>query len=134
MVLSILHGFFLAGIHLFSILAGFGVHTLLGLGNQIATQLPVAVLVSVAGFLFWLWFLGKANLGWLSLRSREGLVSALLVSFIWAPVLFIPLHYLTQGYLTSFGNVLAIWAFQLPVNIIIYFLLRRVNFLKIQSA
>ena len=133
-VLSFLHGFALASIQLFAILAGFGVHSFIRLVNQIAIQLPVAVLVSVGGFFFWIWFLGKANLRWLNLISRKGLVGTLLVSFIWAPALFIPLHYFTQGYLTSLGNILAIWSFQAPVNIIIYFLLPKVNLLKIQKV
>jgi len=132
--MALLHGFVLASIQLFSILSGFGVHTLLGFGNQIAIQLPVAVLVSVGGFSVWVWLLDRANLNRLNLRSRQGLISTLLASFLWAPDIFIPLHYFTQGYLTSIGNVLAIWAFQLPVNIIIYFLLAKVYLPKIQKV
>ncbi|MBE0411987.1 MAG: hypothetical protein IBX69_19845 [Anaerolineales bacterium] len=121
-----MHGFVLAGIHIFSILAGFGIYALTRWGNQIAVQLPVAVLISISTFLGWLWVLDRTPAKRLNLSSREGLVGALLTSMVWAPVLFIPLHYFTQGYLTSIGNILAIWAFQLPVNIIIYFLVSKI--------
>lgn len=33
-------------------------------------------------------------------------------------LIFVPLHYVSQGYLTSIGNILGIWFFQVPVNLL----------------
>jgi len=40
------------------------------------------------------------------------------VSLLWAPLVFVPLHYFTQGYLTSIGNLLTLAVYQFPVNAI----------------
>lgn len=40
------------------------------------------------------------------------------VALLCAPVVFIPMHYVTQGYLTAASNIVAIWIFQAPVNIV----------------
>jgi hypothetical protein len=43
---------------------------------------------------------------------------AFMASLAWGPVVFVPLHYFTQGYLTSVGNIAALIMFQVPVNAI----------------
>jgi len=37
-------------------------------------------------------------------------------AFALFPAVFVPAHFITQGYLTSFGNIVAVWCFQAPVN------------------
>jgi len=40
----------------------------------------------------------------------------LLISLALLPAIFYPMHYLTQGYWSSFDNLLTTWPFQLIVN------------------
>jgi hypothetical protein len=44
-LLAGLHRFALASVHIFSILAGFGIYALTRWGNQIAVQLPVNIIL-----------------------------------------------------------------------------------------
>ncbi len=53
-----------------------------------------------------------------AIKDKLEIIYIYFSALIWTPVIFVLLHYLTQGYLTSFGNILAIWLFQLPVNLI----------------
>ena len=41
---------------------------------------------------------------------------AYLMAFFAFGLLFVPLHYVTQGYLTGVENILVSWAFMAPVN------------------
>jgi len=116
---SIIHGLGLAGINLGSVLLGFAVYVLLRPAPQLAVQLPVAVIVSVLGFALWdhlgkVWFAESA-----ALRGWKEFGGVYLTALLWAPLIFVPLHYLGRGYVTAFSNVTAFWAFQLPVNIIV---------------
>ena len=54
----------------------------------------------------------------LELLGKQEFIYIYFAALIWAPVIYIPLHYVTQGYLTSFSNIIALWIFQLPVNLI----------------
>ena len=94
---------------------------ILGVSNQVWLQLPIAVVLSV-GF-FYAWVLCLRVLGFRRLQpvgSKE-LVACLGVSVLWAPLVFVPLHYFTQGYVTSIGNVVALAFYQLPVNALALF-------------
>ena len=57
-----------------------------------------------------------------ALRSRISLngwgdcAAAVAASMLWHVVIFVPVHYVTQGYLTSFGNISAAWPLQLAAN------------------
>lgn len=44
------------------------------------------------------------------------LATILMISLALLPAIFYPLHYLTQGYWSSFDNLLATWPFQIVVN------------------
>ena len=89
---------------------------ILGVANQVALQLPIAVLLSVGCFWVWIFSFHVLRLRSLQLASSKDLGTCLVLSFLWAPVVFVPLHYFTQGYLTSIGNLVALAVYQLPVN------------------
>jgi len=65
-------------------------------GSLLVTRLPKVKLFSLGESMDWVW--------------------TYFAAFLWVPFIFTPLHYLTQGYLTSIENITVIWIFQLPVN------------------
>ncbi|MDH4338394.1 MAG: hypothetical protein OEX18_14065 [Candidatus Krumholzibacteria bacterium] len=115
--MRVIHGFVLALINLASILVGFAVFTLSGSGHQVAVQVPVALLGTVAGFAAWLWLVRRSRLGWDRTRLRQR-AAVFVLAFLGAAVVFIPLHFFTQGYVTAWSNVTALWAFQAPANLL----------------
>ncbi len=109
----ILHGLVLAVINIGAILFGFMVYVLVRPANQIAVQAPIAIVASIVATLVWAWISRR-----FAAPSKASLPWVFLIALIWLPAIFIPLHYLTQGYLADFDNVLWGWAFQAPVNAI----------------
>ena len=111
-------GLALALLDIGAVLFGFGIYSLVRPANQLAVQVPAAVIAVVAGWWFWTWAPGK--LGWNGLRPAgpgEAL-QVYLLALAWGPAVFIPLHYVTQGYVTSFGNLAGLWLFQVPSNVL----------------
>ncbi|MHB9031076.1 MAG: hypothetical protein ACYC9O_20095, partial [Candidatus Latescibacterota bacterium] len=88
--------------------------------NQLAVQTPAAALISVAIIVFWMRFLMRYLPDW-ALQERREYALAYLAAFFWNPLIFTSIHYVTEGYLTSLGNILALAVFQLPVNFIALF-------------
>lgn len=121
----LLHATFLGCATLFCILLGFGVFTLLRPINQFLVQVPVAALLTVAAYLAFTWLLPR--IGWprMLLRGWREAALALLGALLWLPLIFYVSHFVTQGYLAQFSNVLAAWAFQAPVNALALWLAAR---------
>lgn len=115
---AILHGFALSAMTIVAIAVGFAVYKLIGLRDQIAVQVLTAGIVCVAVFAVWGFVVHKLSRGRLSLADLKELGVAYAAALLWTPVLFVPVHYVTQGYLTSFGNMLATWLFQVPFNLL----------------
>lgn len=63
------------------------------------------------------------------LENISMMITVLLISLALLPAIFYPLHYLTQGYWSSFDNLLSTWPFQLLLNalcvVLNYFFLSR---------
>jgi len=112
------HGLALALLNIAAIIAGFGFYTLFKPANQIAFQAPVAALLSIAAFAGWAWLLRRWPVKGLLWQNRAELAWVYLAALLWSPLIFVPLHYTTQGYLTAVGNIVATWLFQLPVNLL----------------
>jgi hypothetical protein len=108
----LVHSFILAIVNIAGVLAGFGVYKLSMLSTQILIQGLAAAVLSVIGFMVWYRFV-RRNLPFDGLRQ---VVWIYLSAFVWFPIIFVPLHYLSQGYLTDLGNITSSWAFQVPVN------------------
>ncbi len=113
----IINSLILALINIASVLIGFYVFFLLKTSNQIAIQLPVACFFSVMFFLAWkfiTWRYWKK----LDLGKNVNYIKVFFLSILFSAFIFTPLHYLTQGYLTSIKNILGLWGFQIPTNIL----------------
>lgn len=110
------HAAVLAGINLFSILLGFALFQLLPGSNQIAVQVPIAIAASAGFFVLWNLLLRLRCPERLQMHGWSDGRRILAFSLIWAALLFVPLHHLTRGYLTSSGNLIALWGFQLVAN------------------
>jgi hypothetical protein len=114
----ILHGFVLFAANLIGIIAGFAAYSALGARDQLGTQLPIGALLSVLLYLACVLFLRILSTARLNPQDGREYVLAGVCSLLWNPILIVPLHYFTQGYLTSSGNIVALAAFQFPVNAI----------------
>jgi hypothetical protein len=112
------HSFTLALIDIGAILAGFGIYTLARSAPQLAVQVPAAVLIAILSFFLWSLLIGRWCPRKLFLESLSELVGVWFLALLWSPTLFIPLHYLGRGYLTSWANIWNLWLFQMPVNVL----------------
>ena len=112
----LLHGFVLLVANLLGLVLGMILFHALGAKMQLGIQIPIAVLVSVLLYLAWVLVLRKLPFPGLSLQNCSEHALAGLCSLVWAPVIFIPLHYFTQGYPTAAGNLVVLALFQVPVN------------------
>jgi hypothetical protein len=112
------HALVLAVVNLTSVVVGFGSYRIAGSANQIAVQLPIAAVLSVVGFAAWLVACHRLGQLIIDLETAVDATWIYLLAVPWAIAVFIPLHFLTQGYLTSVGNILAVAVFQGVVNII----------------
>jgi len=112
----LLHSFVLALANIIFIIAGFGIYHLLKPTNQIAVQAPSAALMCIIAFLLWSLLVRRFCGQDLLFQDKNEFAWAFLMALLWSPVIFVPFHYIARGYLTSFGNMLAIWLFQIPTN------------------
>lgn len=112
----VVHSAALGFANLAAILAGFAAYRLLGAADQIAVQVPVAAVSTVAIFAAWLGVSTRVAPGALGVAGAKDGVWIYGLAPAWAAAAFVPVHFVTQGYLTSFGNVAALWTFQLAVN------------------
>jgi hypothetical protein len=85
---------------------------------QMVIQLPVAVAVSILLFLLWSFLIGIFGGKQLRLLDLKELLLVFVFSAALAVVVFVPLHFFTQGYLTDMMNVVALALYQMPVNLI----------------
>ncbi len=115
----ILHSFILAVINIVSVVFGFGIYHFLMEYNQLLVQIPIAVVFSVIVFTTWIVIIKYKNISKLFPEGWLRFLLIFLLSLAWSPLIFMPLHYITQGYLTSFGNIYMNWIFQMPTNMII---------------
>jgi hypothetical protein len=123
----IVHATVLVLANLAGILGGFIAFWLASTTNQLAVQLPIAVLVTLTTFLLWIRLVdrrGPARLRFLGLR--DGVWTYGLAPVI-AAIVFVPLHYVLEGYVTAFSNVVALWTFQLVVNALVIVLAVRMT-------
>ena len=114
----ILHGLVLLVANMVGIIVGFVVYHVHSTGDQIGTQVPIGVLLSILLYLAWVLLLRTLPFAKLTLQNTREHVLVGACSLLWNPIIFIPLHYFTQGYLTGVGNIIALALFQAPVNTI----------------
>lgn len=116
LVRTIVHSIVLALLNLFAIMVGFATFKSVGGSSQIGVQAPIAFVISIVVFAIWAGLVSARGPARLGLRGwRDGGWVVVLASAV-AAMVFVPVHYVTAGYLTAFSNILALWAFQIPTN------------------
>jgi hypothetical protein len=121
-------GFILTFINIAAILVAFAIYKVVDniiSVNQRALQTPVAMVLSVAAFVAWI-FIANRFFSRLYLRGSGEHLAVFFGALLWNPVLFTILHYITRGYLTSFANILLLWVFQIPVNLVAVLIAMRI--------
>jgi len=116
-----LHSIILTMTDLGTIILAFGFYSILSsiiAINQRVFQGSIAAVLCIIIYFLWSLVVIRLPKMALSLQGNSEMIWTYFTAFIWIPVIFIPLHYLTQGYITSFGNIIAIWLFQIPVNLL----------------
>ena len=124
-----LHSFVLTITDLGSIILAFGFYSILRSimsVNQRVVQGSIAAIFCIIIFALWSLVVTCLPTKTLSLQGNRELVWTYFAALLWVPVIFIPLHYITQGYFTSFGNIIAIWLFQIPVNLFTMLISRKI--------
>jgi hypothetical protein len=116
---NIVHGVILSLANFSSIIFGFGIYYMVKGPNQIVIQLPIAIVLSCIIFSTYLYIYSKTKIGRDRYISATNCYMIYIYSLVWTPIIFIPTHFITQGYLTSFENILYSWLFQVITNIIV---------------
>lgn len=113
----LLHAFALALINLGCILMAFVIYYLLQQpGNQLLIQGGLAAVFSLSLYTTGTWLLDRLEMHTWQLYGRRARVMAYLMAFFAFAVMFVPLHFVTQGYWTGVENILFSWGFMAPVN------------------
>jgi hypothetical protein len=95
------------------IASGFLIWYYSGTPNQLMVQVPLALTVSIGGTLFWLLRCER----WHRLALERDAIYVFLLILPVGAFLFVPIHYLWTGYLTSFGNIIGGWMFAFLANV-----------------
>ena len=125
----ILQSFILTVTNIAAILCAFGIYTIVLqfiAVNQRALQTPLAIILNIALFLVWTWLVVR-YLSRYSLHKTSEYYLVYFAAGIWNPIIFIPVHYITQGYMTSLGNIIVLWMYQVLVNLPVLALARWLN-------
>ncbi len=109
----LLHALVLTILIFLSIAIGFFFWKLVG-GRQIMVQSLVGVLI--ANLSFWMWIKWSVARGIRVAENNYQATGFWILSLLLPAIIFVPLHYFTQGYLTSWGNISAITLYVIPVN------------------
>lgn len=109
------HGLVLTLANLGGVVLGFVVFYRILVHERIPLQLGTAAGFTVLAFLVWRYLVGRlAPHFWLV--GRDEFAWAYVVAPIWTAVVFVPVHYVLTGYVTSPANILMVCAFQFPAN------------------
>jgi hypothetical protein len=115
-----LHSMALTMTNIITIILAFGLYSLVNTivsVNQRIVQGSIAGILSILIFTFGTLVLTRIpKIKTFSLGESTDWIWTYFAAFFWVPLIFTPLHYLTQGYLTSIENITVTWIFQLPVN------------------
>jgi hypothetical protein len=110
----ILNALVIGALNLASFVIGYFIFKLSGRMEQMILQGAAAMIVSVALVVFWLVGFRHFN----RLKIEFDYVRVFLLVFPCTPFLFVPVHFLVTGYLTDIGNIVAIAAYQFPMNVL----------------
>jgi len=108
----ILNAFMVGALNLASFVIGFWIFQLRASGEQRLVQGAAAMIVGISLAVFWLVFFRKFN----RLQVEFDYIRIFLLVFVCTPVIFVPVHFVLTGYFTRIGNIIAIAAYQFPMN------------------
>ncbi len=123
---TVVHGTVLAAIDIMAVLLGFFVYVLVRPAPQLMVQVPIAAAAVVVLFLLWVLAIENRESGSVEPHRWEWVLIGL-GSLVMAPVIFVPLHYIGRGNFTGWGNLIALWIFQVPANVVTLFVAARVS-------
>lgn len=110
----VLNALVIGALNLTSFVIGFWIFKLSASGEQRLVQGAAAMLVAIVLVVVWLVVFRKFN----RLEIEYDFIKVFLLTFLLTPVIFVPTHFVVTGYLTSWGNILAIAAYQFPMNVL----------------
>lgn len=99
-------------LNLAAFVIGFLIFRISASGEQRLVQGSAAFVVAVVLVVGWLVLFRKSN----RLKVEYDYILVFLLAFPCTALIFVPVHYLVTGYLTGIGNILAIAAYQFPMN------------------
>jgi len=117
----IFHGFILLVANMAGLIVAHILCRAFGVSYQLGIQVPLAGIISILLYLAWMFFIRILPTERLSLQTPRENILAGLCALLWNPIVFIPLHFFSQEYLTSAANIAALAIFQIPVNAIAIF-------------
>ncbi|HPD74038.1 MAG TPA: hypothetical protein PLX95_01990 [bacterium] len=126
--MSFLTGFILAFINIISILGGFLVYHFTQAETQRPIQIISACTFSIVIFILW-GFLFRKIFKKNNLKNKKDNLITYISSLLLSPLIFISLHYISEGYLTSAQNIYAMLMFQVPTNLLVLIIYK--NFSKV---
>ena len=85
------------------VIVGFIIYHFAKPANQLVIQIPVAVILSIVLFTIWVLLIRVLPFKNLRLRTQLEFVGVFVTALLWNPLVFVPLHYFTQGYLTKWS-------------------------------
>ena len=125
----LLHGFFLISANLFSIITAFAIIQFVSTDTDKIIQSFIALIINVGIYIFVFRLMNGIQEEIMKIDDFSMFAIILLVSLALLPAIFYPMHYLTQGYWSSFDNLLATWPYQIVVNglclVINFFIMKR---------
>lgn len=121
MIVWAFQSFILTLFNIMSIVGGYCIYKLLNTSNQIISQLIFALVFNIIIFAIWYDFNTRyLRVLKMNLQSIQSFIAASLMGLLWSPFVFAVIHFVIQGYLTSFGNIIGIWLYQITFIIILF--------------
>ncbi len=108
----VLNATVMGGLNLAAFVIGFWIFQISASGEQRLVQGTAAVVVGIGLVVGWLVLFRKFH----RLKIEYDYIKVFLLAFPCTAILFVPIHFLVTGYLTGIGNILAIGAYQFPLN------------------
>lgn len=99
-------------LNLAAFVIGFMIYSISASGEQMLVQGTSAFVIGVALVVGWLVLFRTFN----RLEIEYDFIMVFLLAFPCTAIIFVPVHFLVTGYLTGIGNILAIAAYQFPMN------------------
>ena len=109
MLRQLAHSAVLTLLNLLGVFLGFWMFSVVKSADQVGVQFIVTSGVTWGGYAGFVRFVRRRMAGGFALRGVRDGVTVYVLAFAWVPALFIPVHYVTQGYLAAPTNVLALW-------------------------